>query len=95
MPKVLIELELYVSEVFSTEEFWGGEMAPTKPSMEDVLRVIAGAGGPRKILQDWDLLNAVSMEVTLRSDGLTEHATVDYWGAETPGSRSDRTKQTA
>ena len=54
----------YTGTVELTEnELWPDGDAPENWMLDDVLAVIAGAGGKIRILRDWNLADALELEV--------------------------------
>ena len=80
-PKKLTTIHLYfeIDDYYTAEGFWPDGDAPENPTIDDVLAVIKKCGGPRRMLDDWNMYDGASMGVTL--DGETPgHAVVDYDG---------------
>jgi hypothetical protein len=70
-------LSVEIDDSLSGEEFWP-EGIPENPTLADVIAAIKKAGGPRDILQDWNLLDNLWLSVALyRDDALVGSATID------------------
>lgn len=55
----IISIQYDMTFDFSIDEVWPDGDAPDNPTVEDVWNVIRECGGPRKVLEDWDLIDLV------------------------------------
>ena len=48
----------------AVEDIWPDGDAPENPTLDDVLKVITGCGGRLRVLEDWDLLDDLDLDVS-------------------------------
>lgn len=67
MAKFSVAISIEIDDSLTAEELWP-DGVPENPTLDTVLEVIQRSGGPRKILQDWNLLDDITMDVSLYDD---------------------------
>lgn len=68
LPKPMFHFSISCDVSLEVKDIWPDGNAPENPTVDDVLAVIKKDGGARRILDDWSLLEDLSLTV---SDGKT------------------------
>lgn len=78
--KFLVTISIPIEIDFQRNELFVDPNPPENPTLDDVLALIKKDGGPRHILDDWNMMDDFLMDVTVRTDAGTESATLDASG---------------
>jgi hypothetical protein len=60
--KFCFSIETHVD--LTVDEIWPDNDAPENPTVDDVLKVIAECGGATQVIQDWNLVDDLTLSVS-------------------------------
>ena len=61
---VMFHFSISVETSLGIEDIWPDGDAPENPTVDDVLKVIAKCGGKRRVLEDWNLVDDLDLDVS-------------------------------